>query len=213
MLATRDTIAPNLKNKGWVLIEDKLTPAEFDELASTLGRTMLETPVRLTREARTYLSSPKPLPAHTDHPSVEHIAWHCLAQDDEDGASLLIDSKPILEAMGDQAEALSRVLLGCPPLKGLDPTGTWPLVTLSGSSRAVYYAPWQRPQVDDDETQAAYREFRSRVEATTPHAVRLEPGQALMIDNRRILHARGALKPDSRRELRRLWLTQAEAAG
>lgn len=207
MLAAPPGLAASLARDGWAIIQDTLSPQEFDHLASSIGRVILETPVRLTPEARTYLSSPNPLPGHTDHPSVEHIAWHCLKQDEEDGASLLTDTHRILAEMGQEASALERVKLGCPPLKGLDPTGTWPLAWNEGGRRRVYYAPWQRAITEDGDAQRAYETFRALTTNAEPTRIRLEPGQVLVIDNRRILHGRGALKPGSARELRRLWLT------
>lgn len=210
MLGNSAGLGERLHRDGWALVREKLTPQEFERVATTLGRIVLETPVRLTPEARTYLSSPKPLPGHTDHPSVEYIAWHCLRQDDEDGASVLIDTRPILEQMGPEAAHLAHVKLGCPPLKGLDPTETWPLTWSARGATRVYYAPWQRAITESIVQQRAYEAFRNLTTTVVPTKIRLDPGQVLVIDNRRILHGRGALRPGSQRELRRLWLISEE---
>jgi alpha-ketoglutarate-dependent taurine dioxygenase len=66
----------------------------------------------------------------------------------------------------------------------------------------IYYSFW----LADKDVPSAFHKFRTMVEATNPTKINLEPNDILVIDNRRILHARGAISEDSRRHLIRYWI-------
>lgn len=55
------------------------------------------------------------------------------------------------------------------------------------------------------DARVAFRRALSRHQEHA-HAIRLEPGQVLVVDNHRILHGRRGLMPNSARRLRRLWV-------
>jgi alpha-ketoglutarate-dependent taurine dioxygenase len=61
----------------------------------------------------------------------------------------------------------------------------------------------------------ALYEFRRALSAEAKRSadeLRLKPGDALFIDNRRLLHGRRAIAHDSRRTLHRLWVRQSSDA-
>jgi alpha-ketoglutarate-dependent taurine dioxygenase len=73
----------------------------------------------------------------------------------------------------------------------------------------VFYVPWFVERPDDEAGRDRLGRFGRLVyeaHRTSRLEIRLERGQCLFIDNRRMLHGRGALPEDSRRHLVRLYL-------
>jgi alpha-ketoglutarate-dependent taurine dioxygenase len=73
----------------------------------------------------------------------------------------------------------------------------------------VYYPPIVRPEQPGPEGLAALQELVERVREVGPSEqirIRLDVKDALFIDNRRTLHGRGPLRPDSPRLLQRVWI-------
>ena len=172
-------------------------------LVNALGEVLIQTEVCLNPKVHTWLAQPDPIPAHTDHPDVDRIVWRCERQDPIDGAQLLVDTSAILDALGDAADALHDVTLGVPALLELQPSARRAMLDEDG----VYWSPWQDVDARTPEAAEALTSWRallaSGVGATR---IRLDPGDVLVIDNRRILHGRGALPPGSQRLLRRWWV-------
>lgn len=189
------------------LRRDGLATLALDESAARafvegLGPILHETDVRLRPGAMTWLASPDPIPAHTDHPTVQWVAWWCVRQDNTDGASLLVDGRRVLGQLGAQADLLERVLLPVPGLKGVHPVGVHPML----AHGRVYWAPWLEPTVGD-ELRPAVDAFADLVRSPAlERRVRLTPGDLLVIDNTRMLHGRGALVTGSVRHLKRWWV-------
>lgn len=183
---------------------------EFSRLATELGTVVHRGPVHVHAGARSYLARPAAIPMHTDHPTVCVIGWWCQRQDDADGASLLVDTRPLLEALrAEERASLVEVTLPCPPLDRLasnEDTRRVPVVrTPSTGPPQVYFAPWLRPE-GHEAARRVYQLFRTATERAPPRPIRLRPGDALFIDNRRILHGRDAVSPESRRFLERVWV-------
>jgi alpha-ketoglutarate-dependent taurine dioxygenase len=89
------------------------------------------------------------------------------------------------------------------------------LLTRRGDAWAVYYVPWLVEPPEDEGTRRLLERFTDYVHDKEAHdliAVRLRRGESLFVDNRRILHGRGALPEGSRRHLVRLYL-QTDDAG
>jgi hypothetical protein len=200
-------VLERLAERGWCWIRTTEGEAASPNALNVFGRVRDEALVRLDPEVRSYVCAPDPVPPHTDHPSVDIIAWSCDEQDSDDGANLLLDSRAILKGLSSVARRdLTRTLLPSPPLEP-GPVGLWPVLASDGG---VFFAPWIEPiamAVED-----GFKQFRTAVGESWKDAVevRLLPGDALLIDNRRILHGRRALHPHSRRRLRRWWIENRE---
>ena len=63
-----------------------------EALASTFGKVLLTTDVRINTSVGTYLCGADAIPFHTDHPDAEIIMWYCIEQDQTDGSQLLCDA-------------------------------------------------------------------------------------------------------------------------
>ena len=203
-------VAGGLGQRGFVHVPGPLDLAEYKALAEGLGETVAGERIALRPGAHAYVAKPGPVPLHTDQPEIAVIGWFCERQDERDGASLLLDAGPVVEALPDELRArLHDVHLVTPPLSGGPPTMTWPVLRRTSQGEEVFCSPWLRSVTPIPEHVHALATFRHRLsEATRTEtiSVRLAPGNALFVNNRRVLHGRGAIDPESPRCLRRLWI-------
>jgi hypothetical protein len=201
--------------------------ARFVDLAGRLGEVGLRTdlvidPVRAEQErrarsaaeARPVVYAPTELAFHTDRPTVDVIAWYCVEQDAEDGAFLLIDTADIAEHFSaEELAGFGRVDLEYFERNretGREETCRAPLVASGPRGRVLCYAPWLVGEDLDGEPArllARFAAYLERQRETAVVRVRLQPGEALFVDNHRLLHARGNLSPASRRHIVRLYIT------
>lgn len=188
-------LASELAKSGIAHLRGLGSYGAFRAFASRLGRELLETRVTLNPSARTYLASPAAVPLHMDHPDVSTIGWYCEAQDATDGACQFVDLRDLVDA--ELAKALGDAKLYVPELRGLTPIAPVPV---AGGGR-YFYAPWLI-----ERWSPALRQLEQRIENAPRRRLRLLPGEAVFIDNRRVLHGREALDARSRRLLLRVWL-------
>jgi len=189
-------VRATLVSSGIALVRGMRSPAEFVALASALGETLLETRVALDARKSTYLAKPEPIPLHTDHPSVATIGWYCDQQDGEDGACLFVDARTVVDA--ELERALDRETLRVPGVRAVGGPTTEVSVSRAGK---LFFAPWLVTHESK-----ALDQLARRLREAEPSRVRLEAGDAVFIDNRRVLHGRGAIAPSSDRVLTRRWL-------
>jgi alpha-ketoglutarate-dependent taurine dioxygenase len=77
------------------------------------------------------------------------------------------------------------------------------------SNDGLYWAPWRRRNPHERHGWAIFQKFKQLTEQTVEAMrLRLQPGEMLLVDNRRMLHGRAALPPHSRRLLHRWWIGQ-----
>jgi len=202
-------LAP-LFDQGYAVVDCHGSLERYRSLSSELGRLMLVTEVRLRPDGHTYLTKAGPVPAHTDHPAVGFIGWLCIEQDGNNGACQLVDTHVLLDRLGPEAAHLADVLLGCPSLDSTVETGEWPVLSDDGGQARIYWSPWRRNRrCLTPASEVAFQKFRAAIlgrERDGPISVRLRQGEALFIDNRRMLHARQAIDEGSRRFLLRHWI-------
>lgn len=158
------------------------------------------------------LHSTRAISFHTDSPIADLVAWYCVRQDPVGGATSFLD----LGAMGqllDPAtfEALRQVIHRCPSQRRVRLVDVPLLLDEGDAARPrFFFTPWLLGPELGPEAVAAYRAF---VEAIADHEdewsvdVRLEPGEVVVIDNRRMLHARSELSAESPRLLERAWIS------
>lgn len=194
-------IGTRLAQAGFAVLKLR-TAASAAALAQGLGQVLDTTEVRLG-SGRTYLSSLGSIPAHTDHPAARLILWYCQHEDDSGaGANLLVDTRSVINALPlPMVEQMAVVELDCPEVYGLTPVGTHPLYRRE--SRQVFYAPWLCLG-SRSEALAAFEAELGRPEHR--RQVLLQPGDGLLVDNRRMLHLRDELPAGSRRWLTRYWI-------
>jgi len=200
-------IAGDIRCRGYAQFS-ATDPVEHKQIVARLGPVLHRTRVSIRPEGRTYLSRAEAVPFHTDHPNVAVISWRCEAQDAGDGASLLVDAVAAIDALDPPtANALATVRMPCPDLLGL--TRSHCRVLWEPSTRQVFFAPWLLPEGVTDSQRIALGALRDAIEraaVATRLRFRLDPGQCLAIDNRRMLHGRGPVHDGSTRTLERIWI-------
>ena len=173
------------------------------EFLQQFGHIIEETRVQQRKNAQTYLAGREAVPLHTDHPEADFVAWHCKAQDQHDGASVLADGYSIIRMMGAKAESLRKVELHVPPQlprQTLGQTKVW-------DGERLYYAPWYPVVKANDDGRRALEMFTSFLAmGFGHHRVRLKAGELLIIDNGQWLHGRDILPEKSNRCFQRYWL-------
>ena len=208
-----------------------MTEARFVELAGCVGEVGLRTELvidpaqeaeerrrRSSETGRPVVYAPTELGFHTDRPTVDVIGWYCVEQDAEDGAVHLLDTADLGEHFtAAEIAALGRVELGYfqrNALTGQEEACRAPLVTSGPRGHLLYYAPWLVQEGAGGETAllARFAAYVERKRETALVRIRLQPGEALFVDNHRLLHARGNLSPSSRRHIVRLYIACPAAA-
>jgi hypothetical protein len=202
-------VEAGLGEVGYAHLAGPLDPVTYLRLAEQLGEVVGRERVALRPGAHAYLAKPGPVPLHTDQPQVEIIGWLCQEQDADDGASRLLDSRPIVDALAEaDRKLLHEVELWTPPLSGGPPTETWAVLRAGKNGEEIFCSPWLRPVSDRPDHVEALGLLRDRISAAAAScgSIRLREGQAVFVDNRRVLHGRGRLREDSRRCLLRIWV-------
>jgi hypothetical protein len=228
--ALAERVLQDLESRGWADVRQPLTEPEFEEVARRLGTIELRTEIFIDaarthreRESRD-LHANRPtvyqdaeLGLHSDRPTAEWLAWYCVRQDAESGATVLVDTRDLPERFSrEDLDLLGRLEVA---FSTRDPTGRelyhhHPLLERDDPHFKVYYLPWGvRLPAEDESWQRLLARFAHYVQEKKERfavRVRLKERQALFIDNRRLLHGRGPLPPDSPRRLIRL-LIQRQA--
>lgn len=177
-------------------------------MAHALGDVLRVSEVRLMAGVGTYLARPEPIPPHTDHPAVRYIVWFCRENQGSGGENVLLDGHTAIGQLpARQRLTLAKAYLRCPTLAGRDLVSQHPV--WHERARALFFAPWLPRSQEHEQTLSEFE--RCLAAPSTPrHSVRLEPGDALVLDNRRMLHARDALDRDSPRWLTRYWVGEKD---
>jgi len=206
-----DDVFSVLRRDGYAIAPGIGSLPAYNHIASSLGRVIVRTTVELDPKRRTYVCSTDAVPFHTDHPAAKFIGWFCERQDEQDGTSLLVDMRHVMEVIGtSKAKALSDVHLPCPRLLEMTTAAhdTTPVLEFEDDEPAFYYARWLRPTRATEAGVEAWNSVFDLLEspAIRPIEIRLDPGDALFIDNRRMLHGRRRLPIGSARRLHRVWI-------
>lgn len=213
---TADSINDQLRMRGHARV--RVTGAsEYLALCDALGTVTHTTEVRIRPGIRQYTALPDAVPFHTDHPNADVVAWFCLEQDAVGGATLLLDIADVLEHLS-AAVSYSLTTVQLPVLRSQI---SRPILSRDMSGRPrVYWLPafaqGLKPQLSTREVRAI-DEFATVLNALRSAAfttrVRLAVGEALFIDNGRLLHARNSIDAGSTRFLLRAYVESSSLGG
>ena len=219
-----------LDRDGWAWVGHRLEESEFERVARHLGSIELRTDIfvdpgreqdqrrqRTVEPDRPGVYQAAGLDLHTDRPTAAVLAWYCIRPDEHAGAILLVDTRDLLDTFTtEELDGLGRIQvqdMALDRIDGREVTYLAPLVTRDGPVLKVFYVPWQVQTPSDEPCRHLLARFVRSVKDLTERAVipvRLEHQESLFIDNRRMLHGRGPLPPESRRHLVRLYLRAEE---
>jgi hypothetical protein len=220
-------VREGLKARRWFHLPGPSSEEEFHAVVSRLGTVSRQMDVVVSpdreREQRAARRNNLPRPSiyqsaemdfHTDPPPSDILAFYCVVQDDVDGSNLLIDLERIeRDFTPEEVDGLCRIEIAY-SYQGPgnhDHLGTLNLVTRHPDGATVNYMPWGLRRQEDPVLADLLERFERYVREQPVVSLRLAAGGCLFLDNRRTLHGRGPLSPDSRRHLLRLHVTCADA--
>lgn len=193
----------SLAEQGYLVLP-ALPYADFRNAVTALGTIIQRTEVRVRPESKAMVTSPRSLDLHTDHHAARYIAWYCHRQSDAGGESLLADAQAAFDRLP-QAHRDRLFTLHLHEHKVFpDDPGSWPFVLYDGGRLRFYYSFWLANPGDRDDP--ALLAFREALAALPPLELKLSPGDALFIDNHRMLHGRKAIGAEGDRYLERFWI-------
>ena len=215
---------------GWAHVGRPLSDAEFVAIGGCLGTIELRTDLLVNSDlarqqrldlgpdavGRPVLYEAGGMDFHTDRPTIQVLAWRCVEPDASGGESQWIDVRDLDGTFSAaEIEAMGRIEVGYAINNGSSGMEVRyaPLVERGPAGLLVFYVPWRvkRPLSDAEaellERFAGYVRAKCAGELKT---LRLSRGACLFLDNRRMLHGRASLPPDSRRHLVRLYIRRDE---
>ena len=225
---------------GFVIVRDSLEcPTDAEDITVRFGKALGRLlPQNAKRETLVEIAdftdedefddrgyrSPGELTPHTDPPPL--IVLMCVRKARNGGTNRLVSAEAIRETLqADAPHALARLEAGYPffvPDETIPGAGSiWSEVPVfaegAGGLSCIYYRPFIERAADIGEAPLSARSVEalnlfdttsSDVDLTVTHT--LEPGELLVLNNYRVLHARDDYEDwpekDKRRKLLRLWL-------
>lgn len=184
--------------------------SDFSSLVTQLGRSIAVRQIKFDPSQRAQLASREAMSLHTDHPDADFVAWYCVSQSEKGGESTLLDFRRVeraldIAALGSLKDIRVRV-----------PEGRFGL----RADRAllehdrVCYADWLIEEPMSATLRAALHVLKAAISELTPINIRLRPGNALIVDNRRVLHGRTGFSESGghQRLLVRHWISERSGA-
>lgn len=202
----------HLAERGVVHIRQRVSSARFLDFARQLGTVWSELRVFVEPSSRRFVMSPRPVPFHTDSVRANLCAWHCVTPCRTPVTNLYLDARVAFAHLDADDQRLAE-RLRCADLMDDLPPAARPLVPVvepRGAAPSRFF--WLPPQLQvptDPRERAVAARLIERFRGDDPAAlvgVELGAGEVVIVDNHRMLHGRGALPPDSPRELHRLWI-------
>lgn len=190
---------------GYVWIE-KQSEAFVESFLKGLGEVIFETDVSVKPESKALVTSDKALDFHTDHHKADYILWYCVQQTDTGGESILLEADKAFVCLSPaQQAALSRIQLYEHQVFA-DDKPHHPLVEVIDGVRKYYYSFWLIGKNLPDDQKEAINTFQKAIRELSPITLKLQAGDILLIDNRRMLHGRKAIEGSKLRTLHRYWI-------
>ncbi|EPW6429591.1 TauD/TfdA family dioxygenase [Vibrio parahaemolyticus] len=201
-------VEDELQQHGYCHLKQKLSFEQYVAINEQFGTVKTISDIKLNNESKLKFNKPESLSPHTDSPLVSTVAWYCIRQDPEVGSSVLIDCKPLIEAIPESTRAvLRKTHIGFPLYKRFK-TDTYPILKLDKTSDEIYYTRWLLLDNYSEKQLIALETLEASISDAKPIILRLEPGEALFVDNKRMLHGREDIPQDSPRYLYRIHTTK-----
>jgi hypothetical protein len=218
-------IIDGLEEKGFVHIKEALSESDYQKISENLGSIMSRSELKLNPEKdkaqekrRVYSNDDDRRPSiykhlaldfHNDNPIGNRLSWYCIKQDERYGALWLIDSKAIVEQFTEEEKDILATInvryISIVEGKEYHPWMT--LLAREDGKDKAYFASWHLLDKYDTQQLQLIDKFKRLLEIEKNdnlQSVRLQLGESVFVDNRRMLHARGAISEDSKRHIIRL---------
>jgi len=209
-VATRDDLAAVLAREGFALLTGGRDA--FDALPARLGAEVIHQTDVAVRPGRALVTSDRALDLHTDHHRADWVAWLCVRPSSAGGESYLADAEAAFVSLPEATRAdLARLALFEHSIFPGD-ASLHPFVEERAGRRRFYCSFWFDPAgIPDAACVSALDAFAVAARAHEVARLRLDEGDVLIVDNRRVLHARTAITGTRDRHLVRHWLATRAA--
>lgn len=176
---------------------------EIEEYIQLLGSLLYLTDVKAKTDSRSLVTSNRSLGFHTDHSKARYIMWYCVKQAVEGGETMLLDAYSIYQQLpSEYQEQLQNIYLFEHDVFD-DDKNIYPLVSFDDESKLkIYYSFWLLNKEYREHPAVMY--WERLIHQSQPIRFLLQPGDILIIDNQRMLHARTAF--EGNRHLKRYWI-------
>ncbi len=198
-----------LREFGWCRIRGLSSKEAEEQLFEKLGPIIRRDEVRPNSESPNLVRSKKEIPPHTDHHRARYIGWYCKVQAVSGGETLLVDGRAAYDQLEDAEKRILQKIILREHMVFPDDEHGHPLALERDGEVYIYYASFLVPDNLSKEEEMAIRAFEAALERAPRWSFRLEPGDTLIVDNSRILHARTSFQDDER-SLLRFWIGEVK---
>ena len=203
IISDEKDVFKNINTNGYLLIKN----IEFNSahnIVSSIGNIIDKTDVVVLDNSKSLVTSSKGLALHTDHAKAKFIAWYCIEPAVIGGETKLLDMKPLLETLSDvEINELKSINLKEHKVFD-DDVGYTPIITSNNNIDYVYFSFWF---VDGKQKEnKTLVKFCNLIKNADYERIKLEKGDLLLIDNRRVLHGRTDISGKNCRNLKRFWI-------
>ena len=217
-----------LESSGYVHISERMSEQEFQWIAERLGTVNMRSDLRIdpnkdaaqdklrirvgTENPRPSIYKHLPLDFHMDSPRDVRLAWYCIRQDEKYGALWLLDSRNILKHFTvEEKEILSTVQLRYIHIEdGKEYHPNEAMLVNRNGVEEVYFAEWHLVNTYSERqinTVEKFKKYLQEENKLRKMSIRLNPGESIFVNNKRMLHARGMISENSKRHIVRLALS------
>lgn len=191
----------SLQKDGFAYIS-KLGSFQFDIINKKLGDLLYETDIKLDASKSNVVYNPEEVLFHTDYPKAQIVSWLCIDSNNNEAPLELIDTNNFISFDPEFLQVLRKidVFFKC---KLTSSQYKVPLIIDYEKKIGTTYNPWGI-QENAFNTELGY--FYKYLENCNQYTIELKEGDALFIDNHRLLHGRSAINLDSKRHLIRRFL-------
>lgn len=195
----------SLSERGFAVLDDA-TPGLLNQIGMELGRVVLQTDVRVAREARAMVFSSEPIEWHQDSTEARWMAWFCIdpGADSSEVTEILPLDEIVKELSAEQQSYLSEVKVADRLSDGRE------ILRPLFNGQSLYFCPWLIQTSPSSSSNAAVIALKKQIsqKSAKAHRQSWRRGQILIVDNHRCLHRRPRLKSNSQRHLVRLWIAE-----
>jgi hypothetical protein len=203
-----DDLMSALLEQGWLHLHD-VSRLAFDEIAGSLGCVFYKTDVRLEPGSNQYAFRPQRFPLHMDAADAEFVCWYVVDAGQGECPMLVADTRPYLERLAQSTrEILSSITITYQEIKTGGP-GRVPLLQKHerGHWFANYFPTDFRRIVPRNPAESeVLAGFERELAGLATRSISLREKDAIVLDNRRVMHGRGPMRPGSTRHLLRYWI-------
>ena len=184
-------------------------------LCSRLGHPICPTFIEIKRDdqpIKPLIKTPAKIFYHNDDLGVELIAWYCVCETQYNEPVLIMDSHLVLKELTMKEKEALKEIFSDSETEYFCPDTVVPIIQNYG----LYFPPLPMLQGTMEKTPKnelaplykVYEILKSLSAEQKNMEFLLKTGQVLIIDNRRFLHSRSDLYPDSKRRHLRVWVNE-----